>query len=59
MEGEHGGNGKRLAAGGADRAIRIWNVETGEQELLIEDHADWVMGVAWSPDGKARFCKSG
>ena len=44
-------DGKRLAAGGADRAIRVFNVETGVQELLIEDHADWVMGIAWSPDG--------
>ena len=23
-----------------------------QQQKLIEDHADWVMDVAWSPDGK-------
>jgi WD40 repeat protein len=44
-------DGKRLACGGADRAIRVFEVETGKQLLLIEDHADWVMGIAWSPDG--------
>lgn len=44
-------DGTRLAAAGADRAIRVINVASGQEELLIEDHADWVMGVAWSPDG--------
>jgi len=44
-------DGKRLATAGADRAIRIFNVETGAEEVLIEDHADWVMAVAFSPDG--------
>ena len=45
-------DGKYLAACGADRAIRIWEVETGVEKVLVEDHADWVMGLAWSPDGK-------
>jgi WD40 repeat protein len=44
-------DGKRLAASSADRTIRVFNVETGAQELIIEDHADWVMGIGWSPDG--------
>jgi WD40 repeat protein len=43
--------GTRLAAGGADRAIRIYDVASGKEEILIEDHADWVVGLAWSPDG--------
>ena len=43
--------GKRLAACGADRAIRIYDIASGKQDRLIEDHADWVMGIAWSPDG--------
>ncbi len=43
---------KRLAAAGADRAIRIWEVESGKQVALIEDHADWILDVAFSPDGK-------
>lgn len=45
------GDKPRLAACGADRAIRIYDLETGNRERLIEDHADWVMSIAWSPDG--------
>jgi Planctomycete cytochrome C/WD domain, G-beta repeat len=44
-------DGTRLAMGGADRAIRIFDVATGVEQVLIEDHADWVLSVAWSPDG--------
>ena len=43
-------DGKRLAAAGADRAIRVFDVVTKKQQLLIEDHADWVMDIAWLPD---------
>jgi WD40 repeat protein len=43
--------GTKLAVGGADRTIRIYDVASGKQEILIEDHADWVVGLAWSPDG--------
>ena len=43
--------GTKLAVGGADRAIRIFDVASGKQEVLIEDHADWVVNLAWSPDG--------
>ena len=44
-------DGSRLAAAGADRTIRLFDVETGDEQTVIEDHADWVMAVAWSPDG--------
>ncbi len=43
---------KLLAAAGADRAIRIWEVESGKEVALIEDHADWIFDLAFSPDGK-------
>ncbi len=43
--------GSKLATGGADRAIRIFDVASGKEEVLIEDHADWVVALAWSPDG--------
>ena len=45
-------DGKKIAAAGADRAIRVYDLATGKQLLAIEDHADWVMDVAWTPDGK-------
>jgi hypothetical protein len=44
-------DGKRLAACGADHKLRVFDVDTGQQELAIDDHSDWVLGVAFSPDG--------
>ena len=43
---------KLVAAAGADRAIRVWEVASGKETALIEDHADWIFDVAFSPDGK-------
>jgi len=49
-------DGKKLAAGGCDRAVRIWNLSDGPAkaalEQTIENHADWVLGVQFSQDGK-------
>jgi WD40 repeat protein len=42
-------DGKRLASG-ADH-IRIWDAETGENLLTI-DETEWVVTVSWSPDGE-------
>ena len=44
-------DGQRLIVGGADNAIRVFNVADGKEERRIEQHADWVMGLAFSPDG--------
>jgi dipeptidyl aminopeptidase/acylaminoacyl peptidase len=43
---------KLVAAAGADRAIRIWEVESGKLIATIEDHADWILDLAFSPDNK-------
>jgi len=43
---------KLVAAAGADRAVRIWEVESGKQVALIEDHADWILDLSFSPDSK-------
>ncbi|WP_435016541.1 c-type cytochrome domain-containing protein [Tundrisphaera sp. TA3] len=45
-------DGAKLAAAGADRAVRVWEVATGNVLAQIEDHADWIFDVAFSPDGK-------
>ncbi len=49
-------DGKHLAAGGCDRAIRYWDISggvaTAKLEQTIENHADWVLGIALSADNK-------
>jgi len=42
----------KIATAGADRTIRIFEVQSGKLLSQIEDHADWIFGVAFSPDGK-------
>lgn len=44
-------DGARLAVGGADNAIRFFDLASGKEELLIQQHADWVMALAFSRDG--------
>ncbi|HUG20591.1 MAG TPA: c-type cytochrome domain-containing protein [Planctomycetaceae bacterium] len=44
-------DGTRLAIGCADRSIRVYDSVSYEQQVLIEDHADWVTDIAWSNDG--------
>lgn len=45
-------DGKKLASGGCDRLVRVWDLVTGKLEHAVENHADWVFGIAFSPDGK-------
>lgn len=49
-------DGKKLAAGGCDRAVRIWDLAGGLDKIAleqtVENHADWVLGVSLSADGK-------
>jgi WD40 repeat protein len=49
-------DGKRLAAGGCDRMVHVWDLGGGyakaRLEQSIENHADWVFGVSFAPDGK-------
>ncbi len=43
---------KKIATAGADRTVRIFEVETGKLLIQIEDHADWIFAITFSPDGK-------
>lgn len=49
-------DGKKLASGGCDRLVNVWDLSGGcanaKLEQTIENHADWVFGVAFAPDGK-------
>lgn len=46
-------DGKKLAAAGCDRLVRVWEVPSFKADPPIENHADWVFGLAFSPDGKS------
>ncbi len=49
-------DGKKLAAAGCDRVVRVWDVSSGataaKLESSFENHADWIFGLAFSQDGK-------
>jgi WD40 repeat protein len=52
-------DGKKLASGGCDRVVNVWDLSPGyadaKLEQSIENHADWVFGVAFAEDGKHLF----
>ncbi|MDY3555607.1 c-type cytochrome domain-containing protein [Gemmata sp. JC717] len=49
-------DGKTLAAGGCDRAVRVFDLSEGLDKAkpvqTVENHADWVLGCTISADGK-------
>jgi hypothetical protein len=49
-------DGKTLAAGGCDRAVRVFDLSAGLDKAkltqTVENHADWVLGCALTADGK-------
>ena len=56
-------DGKKLASGGCDRMVNVWDLSAGydkvKAETPIENHADWVFGIAFSSDGKQLYtCSS-
>ena len=44
-------DGKRIASGSLDRTIKIWDANSGDEELVLRGHQGWVRGVDYSPDG--------
>ncbi len=44
-------DGSRLASGGDDGTVRVWDVGSGAEIRVLEGHGDSVSSVAFSPDG--------
>ena len=44
-------DGTWLATGGSDRAVRIWDTDTGRQRAELTGHAGGVSAVTIAPDG--------
>ncbi len=52
-------DGKRLASGSEDRTVRVWDLERGLCERVLEGHTDGVTSIQYSPDGKMLVSGSG
>jgi WD40 repeat protein len=44
-------DGEVLAVGYQDSTVRLWNMESGEQLIVLEGHEGRVVSLAFSPDG--------
>jgi WD40 repeat protein len=51
--------GSRIASGGRDRLVRLWDAATGEELVRLPGHSDYVYSLAFSPDGKTLTSSSG
>src|SRR6266851_2153898 len=47
-------DGKRLASGGQDQSVHLWNTTTGRQVFAYRSRfsTGGVLALAWSPNGK-------
>ncbi|KAH7920056.1 WD40 repeat-like protein [Leucogyrophana mollusca] len=50
---EYFNDGRNIASGSSDKTIRIWNVESGQQEGKSLIHDAEVRGIAISPDSRS------
>ena len=45
-------NGTRLASGGKDNTVRLWNNANDSEPTVLQKHTGWTNVLAFSPDGK-------
>ncbi|MFJ5560432.1 AAA family ATPase [Streptomyces sp. NPDC093250] len=45
-------DGRRIATGGHDGAIRVLSAQDGTELMKLTEHQDWVSRVSWSPSGR-------
>src|SRR5262249_48721949 len=51
-------DGRRLATGGAENTVKIWDVQTGEELRTHRGHGGEVYPLAFSPDDNGRWIAS-
>ena len=44
-------DGQRLATGGTDQSVKLWDITSGQEILTLRGHTDFVQGIAFTPDG--------
>src|SRR5258707_3734958 len=45
-------NGLTLASGGADRLVRLWDIETGRLLRSLKGHTADIRSIVFTPDGQ-------
>ena len=45
-------DGKRIASGGDDNTVRIWDGASGYEVMTLKGHTGSVRSVTFSPDGR-------
>ncbi|KAF9021067.1 hypothetical protein BDZ89DRAFT_250297 [Hymenopellis radicata] len=45
-------DGQHIISASSDKTVRMWNAETGKEELRLEGHTDWVLSASFSHDGQ-------
>jgi WD40 repeat protein len=41
-----------VISGSWDNTLKVWNLETGEEQFTLTGHSKWIRAVAVTPDGK-------
>jgi len=44
-------DGTRIASGGNDSTVQVWDARTGQRSVAYTGHTGTVYTLAWSPDG--------